>query len=214
MMNNRLLILTLLKPELKSLSGKRYSHVIILFIIYLFSIFCIGSSIAILKYLDDKMDNSYVKMVDAPVNTQLVDLDKVVYEFVSPDIREEFHIEDVDAFIIDYMNFSKSDASPKDSKVLKIGVINDVSHPIWEQVLENADKYIPNENIKPIQGDGGARLHVRSTDSLLALPQERWLGWCPRRPCFGCSSRWRKRLQLCGPRRRRSLSSSRREEEP
>ena len=64
-MSNNILSSILFKSEFKSLAGNRFLHIISLFFIFLFSIFCIGSSDGVLKYLEEKMDNSYVNMVDA-----------------------------------------------------------------------------------------------------------------------------------------------------
>lgn len=165
-MNSRLLIRTLLHPELKSISGRNYTHVLILFLIYLFSIFCIGSSSSILTYLNEQMDNEYVKMIDADINPSRIVMDDVMKFLSDSSICSDFSIASTSSFTMDYKYFS-SPNSPLGTNIksLKIGVIDDMSHPIWSMVVKNADKFIPNDNVKALSKTEGNTFAIYLTES-------------------------------------------------
>jgi len=165
-MNSRLLIRTLLQPELKSISGRNYSHVLILFLIYLFSIFCIGSSSSILSYLNEQMNNEYVKMVDADINPNRIVMDVAIKFLSDEDVVKKFSIESISSFTIDYKYFSSPDSHVgSDVKQLKIGVIDNMSHPIWSMVVKNSDKFIPHDNVKQLSKTEGNPLAIYLTES-------------------------------------------------
>lgn len=155
-MSNNILIKILFQSEFKSLAGNRYLHIITLFFIFLFSIFCIGSSDGVLKYLDEKMENSYVNMVDAARDKSKVELTDL--KFLNNDnFKDEYSLISYDTFSRTFMDFSRdSQASePKDFYDLKVGVIDSESHPLWSMIMSNKNDLKPeNDNVNEIKHSG------------------------------------------------------------
>ncbi|MBM72249.1 MAG: hypothetical protein CL847_05655 [Crocinitomicaceae bacterium] len=155
-MSNNILSRVLFKSEFKSLAGNRFVHIISLFFIFLFSIFCIGSSDGVLKYLEDKMDNAYVNMVDAARDKNYVKLDDL--EFLNNDnFKQTYSLIGYDTFAKSYMNFSSDDqaSEQEDFHALKIGVIDSESHPLWSMIMSNNIDLKPdNDHVNVVEYSG------------------------------------------------------------
>lgn len=147
-MNKNMLFKVLLKPEFNSLSGKNYVHIITLFCIYIFAIFCIGSSSGILHYLDDKMDNAYVNMVEAEINNTIVDLD-ILNKCMTDSVQKIHELESYNTFGIRNVSFSKDHQSdsPEDFKVLRVGIIESTDHPLWSMLIDTKSDLKPTSSL-------------------------------------------------------------------
>ena len=55
------------KPELKSISGKRYSNLLVLSTILILSMMAIGLGEGAINYLDKKMNNPFVSFVNVKI---------------------------------------------------------------------------------------------------------------------------------------------------
>lgn len=173
-MNKNILSDILLKSEFKSLAGNRYIHITTLFLIYLFSIFCIGTSEGVLDYLEDKMGDSYVNMVDAVRNKAFVTQESLKFLETDTTIKNDFSLIGYNTFTIDHLYFNNdgllnsSQNNPTNNtelKTLKVGVIESEEHPLWSMIVKKSEDLKPDNNSVQTIKYSGEETSVYLTES-------------------------------------------------
>ena len=134
----------LFKSEFRQLAGAKWGNVFFLLGIYFFSLFFIGSSKGVMSYLEEKMDDPFVSIVTSEVNTSFCSQSAMESYFDHAEsLKKKYDISAVDFYQVDFENFSDSKTSEK-NEVLKIGVLDDANHAIWQMIESKPDVFLTN----------------------------------------------------------------------
>ena len=138
----------LFKPELQSLAGgRRWNTLVFLSLIYGFSLFSLGSGRQIQSFLEEKMDDPYVKHLLATAPSLSCNEDEVKLTLINnAAFQSRYKIESVEPMAIDYMVFLQN----QDAITLKAGGMESETHPLWSMLRSDPELYLTNhEDCEP-----------------------------------------------------------------
>ena len=129
-MKRKTLQAILFKPELRSLGGgKRWSNLMFLTLIYAFALFILGAGEQIEKFLKEKMDDPYVKLLVAEIPNTSCDESKLSSEILNNQVfKDRFKIKDAQPMAKTYLNCRGLNNAVRS---FKVGAYDKAEHPLW-----------------------------------------------------------------------------------
>tara|TARA_B100001057_G_C22827130_1_gene941867 strand:+ start:369 stop:1886 length:1518 start_codon:yes stop_codon:yes gene_type:complete len=137
------------KPELKSISGKRYTNLLVLSTILTLSIMAIGLGQGAISYLDKKMNNPFVSFVNVKIpmgnpydKNKMKEIHKTSYPKDTLSFNDFYGFKEPYAVYDNYANFSNLDLDITKTAKVRKGIKVD---PVYDFILKE-DKTTSNNN--------------------------------------------------------------------